>query len=662
MLLINLRKWVCCLGILLLSGVCSADGAIVSVTGPGEQTILPDGDVVLRVTQSGTVTVQGTGRVRVLLVGGGGGGGVYAGGGGGGGGVVEIESLELTDGTYPVEIGAGGLGAVTNLVVELARNAQPGGTTRAFGYAAGGGGAGGGGYLVNADGTALDWNWYDVGGDGVLGGGGGGASGANTQTTEPFSGRGSAVLADGTTNDGAATERLTDNQRAGGGGGGAGGRGLSYVYDGCAPTGGIGVATTILGDVTYFGGGGSGGFSFPNNKEYIPGGLGGGGAGGFMHSGRNIAYPGLDADANSGGGGGGAGAFYHHRLDSAANHGNNLLPEEEGGYQGGNGADGIVVIRWTPLYTADATKQEGGTIGRKGDYYIHTFTEDDVFTVSRALRVDALIVGGGGAGGWCGATGGGGGGGVCITNGLHLLPGTYAVTVGAGGIPSETDADAGRDGQPSSFGDLTVPGGGAGSNNWSPGHDGASGGGGGGHGNRNYGPYAGGIGIPGFGHDGGANRIILTSTNYVNTVGGGGGGAGAPGQPGIQEFAVSAEDGTVTYTIVQLAHGGDGVACDFSGEEKWYGGGGGGGGQNVNAQVVGEGGKGGGGNGSGYNGRNNYAWAPEDGEPNTGGGGGGCGNLGNGKPDETAHGGSGGSGIVIIRYIARDDCSLLLLR
>ena len=60
-------------------------------------------------TSSGSLTVQRSGKVEVLLIGGGGGGG-SGGGGGGGAGQVFNDFVVLEAGTYSVNVGAGSHG------------------------------------------------------------------------------------------------------------------------------------------------------------------------------------------------------------------------------------------------------------------------------------------------------------------------------------------------------------------------------------------------------------------------------------------------------------------------------------------------------------------------------------------------------------------------
>ena len=286
----------------------------------------------------------------------------------------------------------------------------------------------------------------------------------------------------------------------------------------------------------------------------------------------------------------------------------------------------------TRAYGEGAT---GGVIARDGEYWIHTFTSNTAFVVSHGIvNVEWLIVGGGGAGGygyWGGAGGGGGGGG--ITNNLgkpsgHMEPGTYAIEVGVGGTPGAGERTPGNNGQPSSAFGYTAIGGGGGGMNDAKGKDGGCGGGGGGQ--YNAASWPGGAGSPGgnggkgYGADGGT------------TAAAGGGGFSAPGNDAVK---------------AQAGHGGDGLDCSAYfgknvGDAGWFAGGGGGAvwNQGGSKHAAGNGGRGGGGKGG-----SSQFTAHSSGSPNTGGGGGGTG--GNAAPGAGTPG-SGGSGIVIVRYVS----------
>jgi hypothetical protein len=295
-----------------------------------------------------------------------------------------------------------------------------------------------------------------------------------------------------------------------------------------------------------------------------------------------------------------------------------------------------------PLFTS-AT---GGTITTSGDFKIHTFTGDGCFAVSQAgngstvpaggpSNVDYLVVAGGGAGYSGAASGGGGAGGYrttfpspgCNAGAFPISATTYPITVGGGGpagsvpvspVPGPTVATIGK-GSDSIFSTITSTGGGPGGSNYhcgvfGAGQPGGSGGGGGQIGPTRPARPAGGTGntppvSPSQGNPGGLGALgPLTSGAYQ--AGGGGGGAGGAGAD----------------SIPQGGNGGAGSANSISGSSVTYAGGGGGG---INAT----GGSGGGGN-SGSNGT-----------ANTGGGGGGPNVF-----DDASQGGTGGKGIVIIRY------------
>ena len=221
-------------------------------------------------------------------------------------------------------------------------------------------------------------------------------------------------------------------------------------------------------------------------------------------------------------------------------------------------------------------------------------------------QVEYLIVGGGGGGGRSGAVpaGGGGGGGV-ITGTTTVTSGNITVVVGAGGAGRTVSGGAGDTGLDSTFNSLTAGGGGGGGGGNISGRNGnaTNGNGGGAGGNAST---SGGSGNSS-GYAGGSS-----SGTANNEGGGGGGGAGAVGSNGTSSSG---------------GDGGDGIANSITGFSVYYGGGGGG---DDNSGTAGAGGLGGG-----------AAGGTNAGTANTGGGGGG---------NVAGDGGSGGSGIVIIRY------------
>jgi hypothetical protein len=269
-------------------------------------------------------------------------------------------------------------------------------------------------------------------------------------------------------------------------------------------------------------------------------------------------------------------------------------------------------------YIGSATAT-GGTVSVASGYKIHIFTSSGTFTISSGgAVVDYLIVGGGGGGA---QVGGGGGGGGVVAGSVTLGPGSYSVTVGAGGIYSGSSYGIvdGQNGYNSVFNGITAYGGGGGKH----GQNGTmrphpagdpnglystnGGSGGGGAYSLGYGR-----GVAGQGYDG---------VDVPGVVGGGGGGGGSnPNQDG-----------------------GPGYASSITGTVVYYAGGGGGGGSN--AQQYGP--KGNGGIGGGGAGRG--AADGKTGGDGTNGLGGGAG--GGGQDKQALYGGgTGGSGVVIVRY------------
>jgi len=288
----------------------------------------------------------------------------------------------------------------------------------------------------------------------------------------------------------------------------------------------------------------------------------------------------------------------------------------------------------------------GGTVTTSGDYKIHTFTGDgtlevsSVGTPSGSTQVTWLVVAGGGGGGVCntGISGGGGGaggfrespssvGGSYTTSPLaggsaYTFPasGSYPITVGAGG--------AGVTAPPCGIGDTP---GSQGSNSVALGITSTGGGGGGGNGIAAFKPGGSGGGGEESDGSGGSGNSPPVSPSQGNPGGNGseagnyagaGGGAGGAGNPG------------------SAGNGGAEVTTHISGSPVGYSGGGGGG------QGQGGGGSGGAGGREPQNFPGTPRFAAQNGAANRGGGGGaapGC------QADGPATG-SGGKGVVIIRY------------
>ncbi len=255
--------------------------------------------------------------VKALVVGGGGPGGYYAGGGGGAGGYYYNETLGVTPGTgYSVHVGAGGVAATSATAY-----GSNGGDSLIVGGNVNvvmlGGGAGGNGKLNNQTATLAGQN---------------GGSGGGTAWTGYSTGSGTADQG----HDGGNVPSGQYQQDLAGGGGGAGAVGGSVEFSSNeqtkgSGTGGHGRSCDITGESLYYAGGGSGGAKLVSNQNGTgtagAGGNGGGGKGGQYDNTEGSQYATAGVDGFGGGGGGGS----TYSSDS---------------YQGGNGGDGIVIIRY----------------------------------------------------------------------------------------------------------------------------------------------------------------------------------------------------------------------------------------------------------------------------------------------------------------------------
>tara|TARA_Y100000591_G_scaffold303921_1_gene300163 strand:- start:65 stop:2644 length:2580 start_codon:yes stop_codon:yes gene_type:complete len=251
-------------------------------------------------------------NISYLVVGGGGaGGGFYRGGGGGagalrtnwnnesqGGGQSSGAAKTITAGTaYSIILGAGGQGNYN-------ANGSDGGTST-FDDIVSNGGAGGARYERNANTNT--------------GNGSGGGGGGHTGTTRAGGAAGTYGYAGGNGSN-------SGSYQCGGGGGGAAAAGGNGGGGGTDGDGGAALANTISGSsVDYAGGAGGGNYGGGNTTI-------GGGAGAPAGSRGSASAPGLDASiANRGSGGGGAG-------------GANV--------SGGAGSSGVVILRFSSLFTA----------------------------------------------------------------------------------------------------------------------------------------------------------------------------------------------------------------------------------------------------------------------------------------------------------------------
>jgi hypothetical protein len=626
----------------------------------------------------------------ILIVGGGGAGGTYIGGGGGGGGVLYIQNANIPIGTYNINVGKGGTGFSG---AGASTTAQNGSSSKAFGievFGGGFGGAGGWGITLTGPGQA--------GGSGGSGGAGGSChstspsgAGIGGSVTQPsFT---SSVITVNTYNyyGGTGATSMVFNGNAAGsaganGGGGASGNAPANTDQANAGAGADGIAINIIGTSYFWGGGGGGGQNGGSGKAGN-GGKGGGGGGNAGGGGVGVGIGGTggitlgqDGDpegdgtptagnggAGTGGGGGGSG-------------------RATTGSVSGAGGSGIVIIRYRkPQSEIVVSSIISGTTDRYIQFpYSGTgTTKDYTFTTTENLLCDILIVGGGGAGGTRIGGGGGAGALIYVTN-QTLLSGTYTIKVGRGGIGAVNNinnppyaGEAGKDSEIFNSINTVIyraKGGGGGdinANSATASNSSVQGGSSGGiagnfnNGANNY--ISSGISpvstniltlngttttiAPNntsvYGYSGGGGYIF--NGRYMS---GGGGGAGSVGQS------------INTTAFTKSGNGGSAISISIIGSSVAYAGGGGAGGGRIIANTFTEPGLGGSINGIQVGGNGGYlkaattfnsiAYPAEgvggDGVANTGSGGGGSGTDDIAQSLSAYKGGSGGSGIVIIRY------------
>ena len=302
--------------------------------------------------------------------------------------------------------------------------------------------------------------------------------------------------------------------------------------------------------------------------------------------------------------------------------------------------DATANISGTPTFICAS----GGTVTTVDtNFKVHTFTSTGTFTINSAPtpannNVSYMVVAGGGGGG--GTRGGGGGAGgfregetpaapytgspLKNSSGLPVSAQAYPITIGAGGAGQPGGA-VGIKGSDSVFSTITSTGGGYGADDDVVGGPGGSGGGGGGGG-----AYAGGSGNDPSVSPPQGNNGATSGPDGRGNQGGGGGGATAAGNPNVPSPAggVGGAGATSSITSSPVARAGGGGAGGVPGVACGSAGGAGGGGTG-NPRPAGGG------------------TPTAAGTANTGGGGGGGGESPTG-PNNL--GGTGGSGIVVIRY------------
>ncbi len=264
------------------------------------------------------------------------------------------------------------------------------------------------------------------------------------------------------------------------------------------------------------------------------------------------------------------------------------------------------------------------------------WTADNFSPNPSTTTVSFIVVAGAG-----GASNGGGGAGGYRTGTLVASPATnYTVTIGAGGAGAAQGQAEAAKGTDSVFNTITSSGGGGGNRQYdgaTTNMDGGSGAGGGGYPTTRKGSGNTPSTTPSQGNDGAGGAY---GANYA---GGGGGGAGAAGTAGVGTTPGNGGVGATT-TIITTSESSTYSVGEVSGGAVYFAGGGAGGSKNdVAGYTPGTGGLGGGGD--------TPASRPSDGEDgaaNTGGGASGAAFLG--YASSAQPGGSGGSGVVILKY------------
>jgi len=256
---------------------------------------------------------------------------------------------------------------------------------------------------------------------------------------------------------------------------------------------------------------------------------------------------------------------------------------------------------------------DGGTLvtpASDPNYYYRVFTSTGTYAINvtnGAVSMETIIIGGGGGGGYRGTSGGlrgGGGGGAGKLTYISSTPQSYAQVIIGAAVAGMTNGNS------CSFGGVTSAGGVKGTD---------------------AGATVGGAG--------GASGNSFAGGTTSSQAGGGGGGSGAVGSNAVGTTAGAGGAGITGYSTWWTAIGstlGSAFQTATSGGRICAGGGGGGGTSPVTG-TSGAGGSGGGGAGS-----NTSVGATGAFYTGSGGGGGGL------------YGGTGGQGLVVVRYLRSD--------
>jgi hypothetical protein len=290
----------------------------------------------------------------------------------------------------------------------------------------------------------------------------------------------------------------------------------------------------------------------------------------------------------------------------------------------------------------------------------YTSTGSGTFSVPSGITtVDVLVVAGGGGGGSTNG-GGGGAGGLVYAPAYPVTPGgSISYTVGAGGGGADERSGSAPDNQSrgdtgtnSTFGQLTANGGGGGGSRGDGGvnyagevgNPGGSGGGGSSSDNPGQAQPGGSANQPsngghptgqGFGNAGGSGGV----RSPHNAGGGGGAGAaGDPAQANVKRYGGIGKQYDISGSQVYYAGGGAGFGGSGPSDSQWNAGGQGGGGDTIfSGDVM----------------QHPLGRDKVNGTANRGGGGG---SIGSNIPEaaspapQNGTGGTGGSGIIIIKY------------
>lgn len=343
--------------------IFGANQCVPVVTTDGSYTVLK----FIGIGSCTWTVPEGVTSADALVVGGGGAGGTRAGGGGGGGGVQSNTAIAINAGSnIALTVGAGGTGVLTS-------RGGNGGNSIFGSITSIGGGSGGGAIGSN-----------DVYRRGADGGSGGGAAGYNVST--------SAAAGSGTAGQGfGGGLAKPDRFWPGGGGGGASSAGETPTSNiSTAGKGGSGYLSSITGSAVCYATGGGGGTKNDGTPEIGVAG-GGGDCGGTPSPNGGNGTSGSSTPSapspNTGAGGGGSGW------------------SSNGDQVGGNGASGVVIVRYlTPAttsrslisYVVDTYTVTGKIVVSVPDSitvgsYVETFTVRDSANASSTYVVTVVV-------------------------------------------------------------------------------------------------------------------------------------------------------------------------------------------------------------------------------------------------------------------------------